>query len=302
MSRYNKPGIMTAMNGDKTPTLPYSMTMAVDANNPHRLNFNLAFGKNPQPLTVLDWPVDGLLKHFVYFRWEGAPALRRYDQITGGYTPPGQAGPNGVLIAPGSPRWGEMIGPEVTVRVTMTSASRPISLGFVNAPLLGRGVRNVEFGCVGGFKKGESATFSGYIQVTRTNLPQAPLTFQSEGPNYHQVGRRDGDGWSVRAGERSAYMNYGPYTTDVVIGPRTATFRLMVDRLTGSNDRVASLDIYDANTGKILTNRDVYRRDFTMGANRYHDFVVPFTASGGKYEFRTYSRGFYLKQDDVRVQ
>jgi hypothetical protein len=139
-----------------------------------------------------------------------------------------------------------------------------MSLAFVEAPGLGDiGVRDVEYG-FGPVLKEKSASASGYIEVFRTDpalFAQSPLTFQSESHPYHQVGRRDGDGWSVRVGDAPGrFMNYGPYTADVLPGNRTATFRLMLDNTTAANNRILTIDVFDSATGRTLVTRGVTRR------------------------------------------
>jgi hypothetical protein len=61
-----------------------------------------------------------------------------------------------------------MIGPDYTLRVTLTASSRPVSLAFVDAPSLSTGVRNVEFG-FGALEVGDRATAAGHIQVVKTD-------------------------------------------------------------------------------------------------------------------------------------
>ena len=118
------------------------------------------------PLATVSMPVDGHRQLFTSYRYEGAKKIERYDQNPDHYTPPDR-GQYNIRFAPGQPKWGEMIGPDFTVRVTLTSSSRPMSLAFVDAPSLSTGVRNVEFG-FGALKLGDQATATGHIQITKS--------------------------------------------------------------------------------------------------------------------------------------
>jgi hypothetical protein len=208
-----------------------------------------------------------------------------------------------IEFTPGTPQWGEMIGPDYTVRVTITSRSRPMGLAFVWAPSLSTGVTNVEFG-FGAVRKGQSASASGYVEVYRTDPNLLSLVFQAETQLNHQVGRKEGDGWSVRVGDPpNRFLSYGPYATAVPAGTRTATYRLMLDNVNAANDRLLSLDVFDANSGRVLASRSLRRKEFSK-AFQYQDFDLDFTASTGqRLEFRTYWHGgAYVRQDYVRVR
>jgi hypothetical protein len=105
---------------------------------------------------------------FDRLRYDGDRTVWQYADNPAGYTPPGR-GQYNIRTAAGHPKWGEMIGPDYTVRVTITNSSRALSLSFVDAPSLSTGVRNVEFG-FGAFAVGERATASGYLEIGKTDL------------------------------------------------------------------------------------------------------------------------------------
>jgi len=302
----NNNGLMRTMNGAPTPYIPYSFTFQPDPQNRNKLFFKASVGPSPFAFTTISMPLDGRLERFTYYRYAGSSSLGRYDANPYAYTPPG-AGPIYVKGVHGNIAWAEMIGPDYTVRITLTSTSRPNrGVAFVNAPSLSTGIRNVEFG-FGAVRVGESATASGFIEVSRTDpalFAQAPLTFQSESQPYHQIGRVDGDGWSVRTGDTPGrFMVYGPYTTAVLPGRRTATFRLMLDNVTADNVRILTLDVYDAATNRVLVSRDIRRRDLSR-AFTYQDFNLDFTAgSNQRLEFRTFWHNYsYVRQDKVTVR
>jgi hypothetical protein len=162
----NNNGVMRSMNGATAVSLPYSFVAEPDAKDTSKLNFTIALGPATVPLATVSMPVDGRRKLFTTYRYEGGKKDERYDDNPDHYTPPGR-GQYNIRFAPGNPKWGEMIGPDFTVRVTLTKSSRPMSLAFVDAPSLSTGVRNVEFG-FGAMKVGEQATTNGYVQVYKT--------------------------------------------------------------------------------------------------------------------------------------
>jgi hypothetical protein len=162
----NDDGLLRSMNGAKAVSLPYSFTLKADAKESNKLNFKIALGPATMPIATVSMPVDGHRKLFTSYRYEGATKIERYDENPDHYTPPDRGRYN-IRFASGQPKWGEMIGPDFTVRVTLTEQSRPMSLAFVDAPSLSTGVRNVEFG-FGALKLGDRATAIGYIQVLKT--------------------------------------------------------------------------------------------------------------------------------------
>lgn len=141
----------------------------------------------------------------------------------------------------------------------------------------------------------DTSTSSATSEVKETTV----LTFESESHSFHHIGRRDGEGWSVRVGDPTARaMNFGPYTTAVNPGQRTATFRLMIDNRSANNDRILTLEVYDANSGRVITSRNVTRGQFNAPMV-YQNFNLTFTAQAGqRLEFRTFwLGGAYVRQD-----
>jgi hypothetical protein len=169
----NTDGLMHSMNGAKKVSLPYSFTAQPDAKDKAKIAFKISLGPATMPIATVSMPVEGHGKLFTSYRYEGAKQPERYDQNPDHYTPPDR-GQYNIRFAPGTPKWGEMIGPDFTVRVTLTASSRPMSLAFVDAASLSTGVRNVEFG-FGAFKVNEQATATGFIQVLKA-LPAQPQT------------------------------------------------------------------------------------------------------------------------------
>ena len=134
--------------------------------------------------------------------------------------------------------------------------------------------------------------------------PGNVLVFEAERDSAHQVGRAEADGWSVRVGDTpDQFMSYGPYTTAVAAGVRTATFRLMLDNVTADNAPVLKIDVYDAAGRAILAERQITRREFSQPLT-HQDFSLTFPASPGqRLEFRTYwYGGSYVRQDKVTIR
>jgi hypothetical protein len=134
-------------------------------------------------------------------------------------------------------------------------------------------------------------------------IRELPLAFEAEATSFHQVGRRDGDGWSVRVGDPpQQYLQFGPYTTDVAAGKRQATWRLMVDDNRSNDTRLLTLDVYDAASKRILATQDVTRKMF-QAPMKYQEFSLNFEATPGqKLEVRTYWHGgAYVRLDRTTV-
>ena len=121
----------------------------------------------------------------------------------------------------------------------------------------------------------------------------------------HQIGRTDGDGWSVNVtNDGPGYMQYGPYSNQIGVGSNTAAWDIAIDNNTAANDQVVRLDVFDATTGTVLAYHDVTRFEFNYTGN-YQAFGVPFnlpqSRAGHQIEFRSYWYGTaYLRGRIVR--
>lgn len=224
-----------------------------------------------------------------------------YDSIPArGLIPETNGGRVSVAIVDGAVSWGEVTGPLATVRVDVNeSRSRHYqSLRFHNH----FGTDNLELS-FGRMRNGESAHVDGQIIVTPKR--SGPLVFQAETNLAHQIGRADGDGWSVnvRNDTPGRYLAYGPYTTAISNGQHTATFRLQLDNVRADDRRILTIDVFDADTGRVVSSHDITRREF-RSASTYQDFNLNFTgAAGHRFEFRTLWHGHsYAKLDKVTVR
>lgn len=294
---HNNGGIMFPFTQAQTPNLPFRLQFAQDGLDPTKLNFGGEFGPSAYNFATLSMPMDANKNVFQYFRFAGSP-LYKYSDNPFAYTIPATGQPVYIFNAGGNQTWGEIISPDYTIRVTLTGTTRPMNLYFVNHP----DTRNVEFSW-GAVNQGDRANVTGYIQVSKTDPSLLPgLTFQTEESAYHQIGRADGDGWSVNVVNDAPgqYLNYGPYTTGLGGGNHSAVFTLQADNVSADNNAIVVLEVNDASTGSVLASRQIRRSEF-RGPFTYTDFSVPFTATAGhSLEFRTrWLGGSYIKQDKV---
>ncbi len=97
-------------------------------------------------------------------------------------------------------------------------------------------------------------------------------------------------------------MSYGPYTTVIPAGSRTANFILQVDNNTANNNLLLTIDAFDGTTWQQLGSRDIGRMDFTA-ANAPVTFPVSFTNPGGhQLEFRIqFHGGSYILEHRIEV-
>ena len=126
----------------------------------------------------------------------------------------------------------------------------------------------------------------GGILHTGASLPVAPgawspwairtLTFPNEGAarriDYavsalgHSVGRADGDTWVADvANDTEGHLLFGPYATDWGGGTLRAGVELAVDVADARTETIVRLDLYDADAGQVVAERDVPRAAFRAG-------------------------------------
>jgi hypothetical protein len=297
----NNGGVMRPFNGAQSPFLHHQLFFMPAPGVPNRLLFGGEVGVSNFDFAALSMPMDARRDEFKYFRYPGS-GLMRYSQNPYAYTDP--FGGSAYIASAGiGHAWGEIISDRFTIRVVLTGTTMEMPLYFVDFARIG--VRNVEFS-FNSIGVGEKHHVTGYVEVFRTDPASLPSwTFETEGHAYHQIGRADGDGWSVNVVDDAPgrYMNYGPYTPEIESGSRTATFRLMLDNVTADNLRILTLDVYDATTQTVLASRQIRRSEFRQPFV-YQDFALPFAAAQNHLlEFRTYWHGSsYAKQDKVIVR
>lgn len=315
-SPQNSNGIMRPYLGTAGGSVPYNFTFNRNTGDTSKIGFSVSVGRSSSSFQVMNIPLEANLRHFTYWRHSGSTAYQRFDQIGNGtpaYTKP-DTGNYYIQGTSGSPSWGEIVGPKYTIRVAITESNSPVGLSFVNAPGLGGGIRDVEFGFRGGLPALQQRMLTGFIQVFRTDPADLPRrVYQAESSPFHQIGVPNGDGRSATASQ-VGYLQYGPYlrvdnvegvrntSGNLTAGGHSATFRLLVDNNTANNNRLLTIDIFDASTGQPIKKMDITRRMFSS-ANTYKDFTLDFTAAPGQnIEARVYSwGGSFVKLDKITL-
>src|SRR5690606_26186338 len=103
-------------------------------------------------------------------------------------------------------------------------------------------------------------------QIKTCSAPSAQVhTFEYLGNHSalsHLIGKIDGTGWSVKSTDGSSVMSYGPYATHWPQANYDAIFTLSVDNVSADNHKVATLDVFDFTSSRVIASMDVYRKDF----------------------------------------
>lgn len=127
----------------------------------------------------------------------------------------------------------------------------------------------------------------------------------------HEIGRREGDGWSAStAADPAGVLVFGPYTRDIPAGRHEARFRLMVDNRDADNGVVVVIEVNDFDGRAetcgdcVIASRSVRRMEFS-GTMSYQDFTLTFDAPGAghRLEFRTrWTDISYVREDRITVR
>ena len=124
----------------------------------------------------------------------------------------------------------------------------------------------------------------------------------------HQVGKADltCSGWSASvSADSKGYLNYGPKTMQLASGAYTASYPIWIDSTSGNaEDLIATIDVYDKTIDKIISFKDIKRKDFFKTDHpRETVFLLSFIAtSKHAMEFRTWFHDkSYICQRSVGV-
>jgi hypothetical protein len=130
--------------------------------------------------------------------------------------------------------------------------------------------------------------------------------FRANGGLSHQLGRPDNrcqQGWSASTNlDSTGFLTFGPYISSLSEGPYTASYALLIDNNSADNGIIATIDVNDRNSNKVITKRDIRRKDFRDPFVE-QIFNLEFHAKPGQMlEFRTYYHDIsYLCQRAVGV-
>jgi hypothetical protein len=153
--------------------------------------------------------------------------------------------------------------------------------------LLARKPVNSEFDCQFG------APLVRNEQASRWALPNSALSLEVG----HYVGNQKEE-WVVSPGDPAGYLQRGPWTTEPILGDKTAFWDLeLIEKNTGplNQDRnLVRLDVFDADAVRVIASRNVARREWKK-TDENLCFTLPFkiesSNAGHRIEFRVYSYG-----------
>lgn len=108
----------------------------------------------------------------------------------------------------------------------------------------------------------------------------------------HQIGNiGPSSSWEAPSSAGSGWLTYGPYASQFTAGSYSAQFSLMVDDTSADDLNVATFDVYDSGTNRVIVSRPVTRHEFLAPLST-QTFAVPFSYSGaGPLEFRIFVSG-----------
>ncbi|WP_158277968.1 RHS repeat domain-containing protein [Caulobacter endophyticus] len=106
-----------------------------------------------------------------------------------------------------------------------------------------------------------------------------------EGRNLpHAGGAAVGDSWSSSGAAN--HIVFGPYSTAVPAGRRTAFWQVMIDGSTTGSQDLAELDVFDSTTGAQIARRTIAPSSFS-GPGAWHWFSLDYNqVAGHSIEFR----------------
>ena len=108
----------------------------------------------------------------------------------------------------------------------------------------------------------------------------------------HRTGKLIENAWVVEPQQdQPGYMSLGPYEKGMETGTWVSTWSMKLKNSIDSKDPVVRLDIYDADIGEIIQQKDVYQEQFIL--NHFQDLNIQFRNEhpGHALEFRVYWYG-----------
>lgn len=161
-------------------------------------------------------------------------------------------------------------------------------LNLLNSALLGDyNLSNYEFYCADGCTNG-SISASDIVALNQKTAGTV-LYRGSSSALSHEVGHKSGNYFNANTGtdRKSGCMIYGPYKALSSAGAKKACFTLMVDNNDAESNKVATIDVYDSTSGRVLASRDIARTEFAAPWT-FQEFQLDFNCPNktDKLEYR----------------
>ncbi len=288
--------------------------------------------RNPQDNPTFDGPYS-FIGGFVMTEWPAAHPLKRlnrYVRVTEREVGVNWSGRR-INLTPG--QWTRLPDDVPNHDVVLGWAGQPVSLSNFNTYANGRSFTLGNFGpgdnddsgfclCVvhGGIEMGGGLIHSGVASGTQSPLARRRLTihhdaqqpiafewlYEAERDLQHGLGRAEEDGWSASVEpDQEGHLIYGPYAQDWSVGELSASYRIMIDVVNDRPEIVATMDLFDADTGEIFAIENIRRSDFNAPFT-YQDFNINFNnqgREGHRLETRLYWHDIsYMRVDRVLVE
>ncbi|MDI4643692.1 DUF7402 domain-containing protein [Cohnella hashimotonis] len=132
-------------------------------------------------------------------------------------------------------------------------------------------------------------------------------TFEAEGSYTHEIGALSeaGTAWSANTTDDSpGFLVSGQQAADIPAGAgHIAAFKLKIDNNSFNDEKVADLEVFDRNTGTLLAQRPIFRKEF-VAPSAYQDFYVTFSANGiaNSLDFRVHwEKQAAMAVDSIKV-
>ncbi|MCY9545299.1 RHS repeat protein, partial [Paenibacillus alvei] len=119
----------------------------------------------------------------------------------------------------------------------------------------------------------------------------------------HRTGKLIENVWVVEPQQdQLGHMSFGPYEKGMEIGTWVSTWSMKLKNSSESKEPVLRLEIYDADTGEIIQQKNVYQEQFII--NHFQDLNIQFRNEhpGHALEFRVYWCGKHaVELKSIRV-
>ncbi|WP_028543251.1 RHS repeat domain-containing protein [Paenibacillus taiwanensis] len=144
------------------------------------------------------------------------------------------------------------------------------------------------------------------ISTMKTKVIDYEKSWRMDDPSVgHRIGRIEGESWAANTEQdKEGYLSYGPYVKVLSAGTWKVSWPLMIDNNSADNAKVARLEVFDFETGEILSSREITRQQFERPM-QYKNYNLNFlhTDPSHRLEFRVYWYGnAYIKMSDIQLK